>query len=155
MADDLPVTDDAGTPSASAKQSQYEFTAAQNQVFSELSANLGFLGWFVIIVVVVFHAVILGRWAVQGVPPYDRFRFSHIVWPLLLVIAAWQFVVAARAFRKVVDTQGSDVGHLMDGLGVLNSAFSWLTIVPKVWAVVAVIAVIVGAVLGVIHLAGF
>ncbi|HVK16983.1 MAG TPA: hypothetical protein VM533_08535 [Fimbriiglobus sp.] len=154
MADE-PTIVDAVTPNSSAPQPEYEFTATQNQVFSGLSGNLGFLGWFIIIVVVAFHAVVLGRWAIQGVPPDDRFRLTHVLWPLLLLLCASQFITAARSFRRVAETQGSDIRHLMDGLGGLNTAFEWLSIIPKVWVFVAVIAAVVGGILGLIHLAGY
>lgn len=147
-----PATTESAPPS---KPPEYEFTTAQNKVFSDLAENLSFAGWFVIVVIVVFHAVLVGRWIINGIPPYEKFRLSYVVWPLLLVFCSAQFIRTAKAFRKVVDTQGSDVSHLMTGLENLNTAFTWLTIVPRIWILFAFIALIIGAILGVVHLLGY
>lgn len=153
MSDEETQADPA--PPSPATEREYEFSAAQNKVFEELADNLGFLGWFTVVVVVTFHVVLLVRWATQGVPPYPEFRLMQLVWPVLLLVGAAGFVRASRSFRLVVETQGSDIRHLMDGLRGLNGSFEWLSIVPRIWVVVAVIAAAVGLVLGLIHWAGY
>ena len=130
---------------------EYEFTPAQNEVLADLGSNLRTGGWGVIILVAVYHAVLLGRWAAGGPPMYDRFRLSHIWWPLMAVIFAAAFISAGRAFGRVVATQGRDITHLMSGLKSLNEFFSWL---PLTW-VFLVIAALVGAVVAVVHLLGY
>ena len=134
---------------------EYEFSPAQNQVFSDLAANLSFLGWFALIVLVVYHAALLGRWAVRGTPMYERFRFIYLFWPLLVVICSAYLIRASRAFGKVVETRGSDISHLMTGLRSLNEAFSWLNLLPRVWILLAVLAVLVGLVLAAVHMFGY
>jgi len=146
--DQPPAVPESSTP-------EYEFTPAQNRTLEQLGGNLIFAGWFLIIVVLVFHAVLLGRWIAQDVPMYDRFRVINILWPLLVLYCGWQFIVTGRAFLRVVETKGSDVAFLMAGLDRLNEAFSWLTIVPKVWLVFVVIAAIVGGLIALVHWMGY
>jgi hypothetical protein len=142
-------------PSPADTRADYEFTPAQSRTLEQLGNNLIFAGWFVVIVVVVFHAVLLIRWTAQGVPMYDRFRLTHIIWPLFLVVCSVQFIGTGRAFLRVARTAGSDIAHLMTGLERLNTAFVWLTIIPKVWLVVAAIAAVVGAVIALVHWLGY
>jgi hypothetical protein len=134
---------------------EYEFTPAQNRTFEHLGGNLIFAGWFVILVVLVFHAVLLGRWVAQDVPMYDRFRVVNILWPLLVLYCGWQFIATGRAFLRVVETRGSDIAFLMAGLDRLNEAFSWLTLVPKVWLVLVAIAAVVGGIMAAVHWMGY
>jgi hypothetical protein len=134
---------------------EYEFNAVQNQTFAELAENLRFAGWFVTVVVVVFHAVLFARWLIDGTPMYDRFRLVYVIGPLFLLLCSAQFIATGNAFQKVVDTQGSDITHLMSGLRSLNDAFAWLTIIPRVWILVLVIAAVIGGAIGLIHWLGY
>ena len=76
---------------------EYEFTPAQSRTLDQLGGNLLFAGWFIVIAVVVFHAVLLVRWAVEGVPVYERFRLAQILWPFILLACSWQLVVTGLA----------------------------------------------------------
>jgi hypothetical protein len=143
------------SPAPDSPPPEYEFTPAQNRTLEQLGGNLIFAGWFVFIVIVVFHAVLFARWAAQGVPMYDRFRLTYVIWPLLLFVCSWQFIATGRAFLRAVRTAGSDVAHLMDGLERLNTAFIWLTIVPKVWLVFLAIAAVIGGLLAMVHWMGY
>lgn len=134
---------------------EYEFNEVQNKTFADLAENLGFAGWFVIILVVAFHAVLLVRWIAEGKPMYDQFRLAYVIWPLLLIYCSVQFILTGAAFRKVVDTKGSDITHLMSGLRTLNEGFVWLTFIPRVWILIVLIAAVIGAVIGVIHWLGY
>ena len=142
-------------PAPAAPAPEYEFTPAQNRTLEQLGRNLVFAGWFVIIVVLVFHAVLLARWIAQDVPMYDRFRVINIIWPVLVLYCGWQFIATGRAFLRVVETKGSDIAFLMAGLERLNEAFSWLTIVPKIWLVFVAIAVVVGGIIALVHWIGY
>jgi hypothetical protein len=146
-------TDPPPAPDSPARE--YEFTPAQNRTLEQLGGNLVFAGWFVLIVVLVFHTVLLARWVARDVPMYDRFRVIHILWPLLVLYCGWQFIVTGRAFLRVVQTEGSDIAHLMAGLDRLNEAFSWLTLVPKIWLVFVAIAAVVGGIVAAVHWMGY
>jgi hypothetical protein len=143
------------SPAPDTPRPEYEFTPAQSRTLDQLGGNLLFAGWFIVIAVVTFHLVLLFRWAVEGVPMYDRFRLWYVVWPLLLLAGSWQFIVTGLAFRRVARTEGSDIALLMMGLEGLNTAFNWLTIVPKVWLVLLPIALLVGAILALVHWLGY
>lgn len=134
---------------------EYEFNSVQNQTFADLAENLRFLGWFVIVAVVAFHAVLLARWLIDDTPMYDRFRLIYVLGPLFLLLCSIQFIVTGNAFQKVVDTQGSDISHLMSGLRSLNEAFAWITIIPRVWILLVLIAAVIGVVIGIIHWLGY
>lgn len=134
---------------------EFEFTPAQNRTLEQLGRNLIFAGWFMIIVVLVFHAVLLARWIAQDVPMYDRFHIINVLWPLLVLYCGWQFIVTGREFLRVVETKGSDIAFLMAGLERLNEAFGWLTIVPKVWLVLVAIAAVVGGIIALVHWMGY
>ena len=120
----------------------YEFSPAENEVIAALALNLRLLGWGLVVVVVGFAVVVLGRWAATGVPPADRLRGWHIYLPGMLLFCGYEFALAGRAFRRVVDTQGADIKHLMAGLDELRSSLGWLAFAP---AGVLAVAGIVGA----------
>ena len=143
------------SPAPDTPRPEYEFTPAQSRTLEQLAGNLLFAGWFIAIAVVVFHLVLVLRWAVEGVPMYDRFRLSYVLWPILLLVGSWQFIVTGLAFRRVARTEGSDIAHLMMALEGLNVAFVWLTIVPKVWLILLPIALLVGGIAALIHWLGY
>jgi hypothetical protein len=138
-----------------APPSEYEFNRDQNLVLAELAGNLAFTGWVTLLAVVGFHAVVLTRWAIQGEPPYPHFRLIQVLLPLLILWCSYQFIATGYAFRKVVDTQGSDIKHLMAGLGSLNDAFGWITLIPKIWLLIVAIGLVIGAIVGLIHWFGY
>jgi hypothetical protein len=141
----------AGTPAK-----QYEFSPQENEVLAELAENCSFGGWFMIFALVAYHAVLLGRWYLKDVPMYDGpFRFSYVFWPLMVLILSCSFIAAGKAFQKVVDTQGSDISHLMTGLKELNGAFGLLNIFPRIWILIAAIGGIVGLVIATMHVLGY
>ena len=119
-------------------QPQYEFSDSENKVFSEVARTLSFTGWCTIVALVGYHGFLFARWAVQGVPIYDRIRFLQIYVPLCFLISSIYFIIAAKAFKLVVETHGSDITHLMNGLTNLASGMYRLNVVLAVVAIVGV-----------------
>lgn len=154
MENNPPVT--TAEPKPSPERPQYEFSEEQNKVFSELAGNLSFFGWFCILAVVVFHAILLGRWLIYDKPMYDKFRAIYVLWPLFVLAICAPLIAAAGKFNKVVQTQNNDIDHLMAGLNDLNQTFAFLNFFPAIWLIAAVVGgIVLGAILAFSHIMGY
>lgn len=67
---------------------------------------------------------------------------------LPLLISGKFYLDAGRALKSVVETQGNDIAHMMDGLGKLRDAV-------RLEAIVAMIAVVLGVILALVVAALF
>ena len=95
---------------------QYEFTSAQGDLISDLARKMRFVGLLMIVVGVLnplltwvaFHAIAL-----------------DITFLIYILIGAWTWS-AAGSFKKVVDTKGKDVNHLMEALERLRRIYGFI-----------------------------
>ncbi len=96
----------------------YEFTADQNRVIQNLAQKMKFIG----VVFVVFAAIYFGA----GLFPFTRAGMpgwygigsmlgDAIAGALYLALGIFT-LKAARCFRLIVETEGSDIKNLMDAL---------------------------------------
>jgi hypothetical protein len=108
---------------------EYEFDAEQNQVLSQLANSLRWTS---------APMVSLGFLVLIDLAMYSFWMYRHhgldnlqlVAMPMFLLGMAALFIFmglltgkASMAFRQVVETRGSDVYHLMDGINGLNSVF--------------------------------
>ena len=126
----VPSPSDEPVPTTAAEPppTQYEFGEAENVVFRYLARNLRLGGWGAIGLVAVHHAVLLAGWILNNVPMYERFGPADVAWPVLAVCLGLALIRSGRAFSRVVETRGSDITHLMDGLRRIQSVFTGLRI---------------------------
>ncbi len=116
----------------------YEFTADQNEIFKGLVRNMKRSG----IVVAIASVILLAYQIVDhlgislgGTPSAAIYYLDLTLWCLLAVVGvvvAILLVRATGAFTAVIQTEGNDVEHLMQGLtrlgGILQLMFSAATV---------------------------
>lgn len=121
---------DAPPPSLSS--GSYEFTDDEN--LSIERAGTSSTVWSVCAVV---GALLLGTLALLQFV-LDNIRGAILVLPLFMVcaVAGWLYFGTGRALKKVVDTEGNDVEHLMQALDRIAKAFRNEVIVTALAVVV-------------------
>lgn len=131
----------------------YEFDNEQNRVIDTLASKMGTVGFFLSLAgLAVLVAGLAGllptlapvpelpgqvppevgdavkEWAAQ-VKAADKTRVYYgalagLIQAMILLAAAMYTRRSAKAFRKVVQTAGDDIGHLMRALTALRNVFS-------------------------------
>jgi hypothetical protein len=132
---------DPGTEPVRTAGGQYEFSAAQNQTIGTLARSMRVVGAFLILMGVV---ELLG--AVLQLVRTGTFQIN-LAWLLYFIFGAWTRK-AARSFQLIVDTQGSDISHLMSALDNLRKIYGFLY-----WfiLVVLILMLILGIVLALLY----
>jgi len=95
---------------------QYEFTSAQGDVLIDLVRKMRFVGLLMIAIGVLnpiltwveFHGIAL-----------------DITFLIYILIGVWTYS-ASKSFRKVVDTKGNDINHLMDAIETLRRIYGFI-----------------------------
>lgn len=115
----------------------YEFTGEQNRVIRSLARKMQAVGIFMLV---------LGALALAGFVA-SLFGTPAGVWIPVAVffalIGVWT-VRAGREFRQVVETEGSDISHLMTALTELKKFYTlnfWLFVVYLVLIVLAILGI--------------
>ena len=125
-------------------QPQYEFDETQNRVILGLSQKMKFVSIFLIIVGLlqalggVFSAL------AQSIPGLIEGLTGGIIY---ILVGIWG-TGAANSFRKVVDTEGNDIDHIMGALGDLKKAATltyWLLII---FIILLLAGLIMGMIMG-------
>lgn len=116
----------------------YEFTAEQNEIFKGLVRNMKRSGIMVAIaslILFAYHLVYHFGISLGSEPSQVIYYADLAIWFLLSgvgVVVAILLVSATSAFRAVIDTEGNDVEHLMEGLtrlrGIVRLLFPAATI---------------------------
>lgn len=123
----------------------YEFGAAQNETIRVLASRMKFVG--------IFYMVAGGFLGLIGLAVLFFVPAFGIIYMLFaaaeLLIGIWTNN-AASSFRLIVDTKGSDIGHLMSALESLRKLYNlqfWLlisTLILMVLGIIVALAVGVG-----------
>jgi hypothetical protein len=128
-------------------QPQYEFTTDQNKVIDQLARNMR------IVAVVMLFIGVLYLLAFVGAIANVYFAPSMIGHPILIGVAMLFYLTmgrwtdaAAKEFRKVVETTGQDVSHLMDALDNLRKLYVLMGTIIKVYLILALIGLIASVV---------
>ncbi len=111
----------------------YEFTLPQNATIASLARYMRLAG----IALVTFGVVQLAA----GVLAARNAPGLFVQGTVSLVLGALSIGIAAR-FRRIVDSRGRDIGHLMDALGGLRLMYA-----IQVWTIAIAIVLIAGVVL--------
>ena len=100
------------------KPIEYEFNDSENQVISELSDAMSFVGSALII----FGALsgLVGIWQATR----DITGLGGLIQVVLYVIMGVFTRNAAAAFDRIIKTEGDDIANLMSALGQLKSLYS-------------------------------
>jgi hypothetical protein len=132
---------------------QYEFTQEQNSLIGSLSSKMRFVGLFfvvvgviqiliaLLVVLAVFRDRVPQKW-IDQLPAESKVKFeeqkdkmpaNNHLWGIALnvgVVGLFYLVMgvwtrsAGDSFQKIVDTQGSDISHLMSALSSLHSMYA-------------------------------
>lgn len=113
-------------------ESEYEFGHSDNQVFLDLASSMVSIAVLTIIFAVFSLTPLVTFLLTQKVSYWVLFEVIFETC-LLGIVAIW-LIQAAHSFRKVAETEGKDITHLMDGLGTMSS-MAWLV---KILMVIAV-----------------
>lgn len=98
-----------------AGRSAYEFSPSQNEVIASLASYMKIVG-----IVSFIGGVLL---IVSGAVQIGKGGVAALIQGVLALVIGGLTVHASREFRQIVDTQGSDIGHLMTALGALRSLY--------------------------------
>jgi len=118
----------------------YEFTAEQNNILRQLSKRMK--------AVAIFLFIIGGLVIVQGIQELvygGNLLYSAGMAAVYILMGIWTFK-AAKSFEEVVQTEGSDIDHLMKANSSLLSLYNlqfWLLIIAMILIIVA--AFVLGA----------
>ena len=122
----------------------FEFDSGQNEVVSDLSKKMQFVGTLLLVAGVLNllgGLVAMFSDAASGVSTL----VSGVVY---LAIGLWTRK-AADSFKEIVDTEGSDVDHLMGALGQLLKLYRLQYWLIMIILVVAVLVFVVGMFAGI------
>ena len=116
----------------------YEFTSTQDRLISELSNKMRFVSY----VLIVIGALLI----FAGLVSINQGGFGSVIYGIVqLLVGVWTNKAAA-SFRKIADTQGSDISNLMDALAELRKLYTlqyWLFILALVFIVIGLVTAII------------
>ena len=116
----------------------YEFTSTQDRLISELSNKMRFVSY----VLIAIGALLI----VAGLVSINQGGFGSVIYGIVqLLVGVWTNKAAA-SFRKIADTQGSDISNLMDALAELRKLYTlqyWLFILALVFIVIGLVTAII------------
>lgn len=127
--------------------SGYEFSSSQNELIGDLAKKMNFVGILMMASGVI--SLIVGIITLFAAFSGGAFDFSSIVNGVLLLLIGLWTRNAAQAFRRVVETTGTDIENLMGALGELRKLYTlqyWLTIIVLIFLALALILAIVAAI---------
>jgi hypothetical protein len=119
---------------------QYEFTADQNVVIGKLASRMRLAG----IIQIVFGALQLvgncGMSTGEG-----SLKFSSTASPiyLALIVVGALMIAASISFRRIVDTEGRDISHLMEALGRFSTSIIVQLITYIILGLLLLLAIVV------------
>ena len=119
---------------------QYEFSGSQNELIKNLADKMRFVAYFLI------AAGVLG--VIGGLVSLRAGGFGGIINGVVYALIGVWTNSAASAFRRIVETQGSDIENLMGALGELRKLYTlqyWLLIIALVFIALALVVGIVAA----------
>src|SRR5208337_3816647 len=121
-------------PVAPAVSSQYEFSYSENSIIGNLGSKMSFVGLFMLGIGLFLFASVIIRW-VQSHHLEVALLFLTL---LLIVVGIWTHR-AGREFRRVAETQGKDISHLM---GALENLLKLYTLLYLLFFIALVFAII-------------
>lgn len=108
---------------AAPKGPEFEFGAAENEVFGRLATAMRFVGTASIALAVVTILSAAAAGATGGLRALP-FVVGEAVGAAVMVVTGVWLRGASRSVESIVTTQGSDVAHLMSAMGDLARMFT-------------------------------
>lgn len=129
--------------------SGYEFSSSQNELIGDLAKKMNFVGILLIAVGIVgIITGIINIFTALAAAEKTGIVLSNLIQGIFsLLIGTWTRN-AAKAFKQIVKTVGTDIENLMIALGELRKLYTlqyWLVIIALVFFVlILVFAIIAG-----------
>ncbi len=117
---------------------EYEFSSSQNELIKNLADKMRFVAYFLIAVGV------LG--ALGGLLSLRAGGAGNIISGVVYILIGVWTNNASSAFRRIVETSGSDIENLMGALGELRKLYTlqyWLLIIALIFIVIALVFALV------------
>ncbi|MGA9381131.1 MAG: hypothetical protein WBV73_20405 [Phormidium sp.] len=113
---------------------EYEFSSSQNELIKNLADKMRFVAYFLIAVGA------LG--ALGGLLSLRTGGVGNIISAVVYILIGVWTNSASSAFRRIVETSGSDIENLMGALGELRKLYTlqyWLLIIALVFIAIALV----------------
>ncbi|NEO28762.1 MAG: hypothetical protein F6K03_18275 [Kamptonema sp. SIO4C4] len=135
------------------KDREYEFSSSQNSLIEDLANKMRFVSYFLIVIgIVVILAGFVSLFLTSQGLGVEGFVQGLIQGIIQLLIGVWTFN-AAKAFRRIVTTEGYDIENLMGALGELRKLYGlqyWLLIIALIVIVIMIVSILFfGIIMGV------
>ena len=121
-------------PPAVAHPAQYEFGPSENATLRNLGSRMSFVGLFMLGSGLFFFVSVILRWFQS-----NELEVGLLFLTLLFVVVGIWTNSAGRDFRRVVETEGRDIAHLMAALSNLLKFYTLLYILFFIVLVFAII----------------
>ncbi|MFB2937687.1 DUF5362 family protein [Aerosakkonemataceae cyanobacterium BLCC-F154] len=116
---------------------EYEFSGSQNELIKNLADKMRFVAYFLI------AAGVLS--VIGGIFNLRTGLGAIINGVVYILIGVWTNS-ASSAFRRIVETSGSDIENLMGALGELRKLYTlqyWLLIIALVFTAIALVFTVI------------
>ena len=113
---------------------EYEFSSSQNELIKNLADKMRFVAYFLIAVGA------LG--ALGGLLSLRTGGVGNIISAVVYILIGVWTNSASSAFRRIVETSGSDIENLMGALGELRKLYTlqyWLLIIALIFIAIALV----------------
>ncbi len=97
---------------------EYEFNEPENRIIRDLGSKMSFVGLFMVGIGLCFAVMAIQRWS-----RYQEMEIGFLFLAMLFMVFGVWTHHAGGDFRKVVDSQGRDVAHLMGALTSLLKCY--------------------------------
>lgn len=126
----------------SEEPAKYEFNDDENKVIKDLAGSMGVVSIPCLFLGLAYMAVLALNWNALTL---DRAMLGTAIamgigMIAFLAIAAWTRR-SSLAFRKITNTSGDDVGHLMEALNNLRKMYSMLSSVIVLFSLLVLIGI--------------
>jgi hypothetical protein len=125
-----------------AQQSEYEFSAEQNVIIRDLAGVMSVAG-LVLMALAIVAILYVGVFVASAARDPTPMVFAAFCAPM--VIAGFWVRRASELLLKIVDTEGSDITHLMTALAELRRIFALLRTGFAASLFIAVVGVVLRA----------
>lgn len=120
------------------EEKTYEFTTDQNQLIGTLAGRMKFVAIFFIVL-----GCIMGLAGLFNLPA----GIVYLVMAAIYIIIGIWTIGASNSFKKIVETEASDISHLMNALNELKKLYTLqyvLVIIAIVFMGIAILTGIIG-----------
>lgn len=111
-------------------QSGYEFTSEQNQSITKLAQMMKWVG-----------ILFIATGAITALSGFSPFSIISILQGAVYGVIGYSLINAASSFKKIVDTEGNDIGNLMNAIKQLYTACA-----TQLWSIVGLVVLVILAV---------